>query len=66
MAVADASFNISIDSMSLGLIEDKGLMRGPRVTPTLTSAPSLLTSIPSITYKGSLPALMELVPLILI
>ena len=64
MAVADASFNISIDSISFGLIADKAPMRGPSVTPVDISPASLFTSMPSITYKGSLPALMDVVPLI--
>ena len=51
-----------MDSISPGLMDDKGLSRGPRVPPALRSPPSLLTSIPSITYSGSLPALIELVP----
>src|SRR5664280_815891 len=67
MAVAEASFNISIDSMSPGLILDKGFR--PEAVPTVAVAepasPALLSLYignPSITYNGSLPPVIELPP----
>ena len=64
MEVAEASFKISIDSISLGLILVKGLRAGFFKVPVLNVFASLITGTPSITYKGSLFPLIELVPLI--
>lgn len=67
MAVADASFRISMDSMSLVFNELSGL-RGvwfsakPPCPDEADKVEELLIGKPSITYKGSLPALMKLPP----
>ena len=58
IAEADASFKTVNDSMSLGLINESGL-----ATPDI---PLLLNGTLSITIKGSLLALSEAPPLILI
>ncbi len=63
MAVAEASFKISIDSISEGFILSSGLSDGPVTAPTLV--PGTIKT-PSITYRGSLLPFMEFVPLILI
>ena len=55
MAVAEASFNTSMDTMSEGLIEDSALVL-PADCPD--------NGTPSTTYSGSLP-LSEFVPRIL-
>jgi hypothetical protein len=66
--VAEASFNISIEAMSFGLMEFNGL-RGVRIPVKL--APEPLTALelssgkPSTTYSGLLPALIEPTPRIL-
>src|SRR5688572_28471842 len=60
MAVADASFSTSIDSMSDGLISAIGLVVLP---PTAFWARlDAWMGIPSTIYKGSLDPLMEAVP----
>ena len=67
MAVAEASFKISMLSISLGLIKFIGLEAPPAPKPR-SALPELLSpddnGTPSITYKGSAPALTELKPLI--
>ena len=63
MAVAEASFKISMDSISLGLILLKGLLL-PAVhwlpLPGLT--PAFTMGKPSTTYSGSFPAPVEAAP----
>src|SRR4051812_17420843 len=49
MATADASFNISIEAISLGFI-------------SLSEPPVLLNGMPSTTTYGPVPALMEFCP----
>jgi len=62
-AVADASFKTVILSIFALLILDKADKEDPAlVAETLL----LFIGTPSITYKGSFPAVMELTPLILI
>src|SRR5690606_6923383 len=65
MAVADASFKTSIDSISEGLIVDSAFKFGPSATVPPKLSLLLSTGNPSMTYNGSLPALMELLPLVL-
>ena len=69
MAVADASFNTSIDSISLGFKNARAFSvcfssppKDSGVVPLLL----LLNGTPSITYKGSVPPKNELEPRILI
>src|SRR5690606_4977730 len=60
-AVAFASFNTVIDSMSFALMSDKGLTScPPKFRPWRLS---LLIITSSTTYSGSLPPEIELVPL---
>src|SRR5690349_18347211 len=56
MAVADASFNISIEAISFGLIS----FIEPEVTPNAD-----INGIPSTTYNGSLDEVIERLPRIL-
>src|SRR6478735_6233676 len=61
MAAAEASFNISTDSISFGLMSAKGLVGSLVGSDTLV----LVTGNPSTTYKGWLLADMDEVPRIL-
>lgn len=58
MAVAEASFSTSIDSISFVLRLESGLMTRP--WPSVTD--SLIRGTPSMTYSGSFVPLIELVP----
>ena len=58
MAVAEASFSTTKDSMSLGFIKFRGL--------AAPATPPLSKGTPSITIKGSLLAFIDVPPLILI
>ena len=69
MAVAEASFKISIETISLGLIVDKGEMVDtlpfPSALPNPNEAPLAplpCTITPSITYNGSALALIVACP----
>src|SRR5439155_1027380 len=70
MAVADASFKTSIDSMSSGAIADKGLVSVSEERFSSLTAPScrfetpeFTHGTPSMTYSGcALPALIEFTP----
>src|ERR1044072_8428749 len=67
MAGAEASFSISIEAMSEGLrlfSGLRGLGEAVKAPDPPTGAPSF-TGIPSITYNGLLPAVIEVTPLIL-
>ena len=65
MAVADASFNMSIDSILLGSIVASGLVE-LFPWPTEVETPAPVIGKPSITYNGSLLAFIEVPPRILI
>src|ERR1700712_1470177 len=62
MAVADASFKISIDSISLGLIVASAFSPAPDPAPVDALLLSLYTGKPSITYSGSFPPVIEFPP----
>ena len=65
MAVADASFKTSIDSILLGSNVESGLVvLFPKPVEVVMALPRI--GKPSITYKGSLLALIEVPPRILI
>ena len=78
MAVAEASFKISIDTMSEGLRNERGfildcvLLAIPfveyKLPPKLEKSvpPPELIGNPSTTYKGSFPPVIELIPRIII
>src|SRR6187401_2714482 len=53
MAAALASFNMSMDSISDGLSDNNGFIGAP-----LLDSLVLMRGMPSITYKGSVPALI--------
>ena len=61
MAVADASFNMSIDSILLGSIVASGLVE-LFPSPTEVETPAPVIGKPSITYNGSLLAFIEVPP----
>ena len=67
MAQADASLRTSIETMSLGAMEARGLtLVWPLVPPAQSKPPISLAALdictPSIIYRGSLEELMELAP----
>ena len=63
MAVAEASLSTCTDSMSAGLMPASGLNRAlPEMVEVATSPLFTSTSVPSMTYNGCVPALMELLP----